>query len=65
MPENANAFDTPITQRIPWAKASLNSDIPLNLDYDDCSMVEAIEEVAKKYPNNIAFDFMGRSTTYR
>ena len=65
MPENANAFDTPITERIPWAKASLNSDIPLNLDYDDCSMVEAIEAVAKQYPNNIAFDFMGRSTTYR
>ena len=65
MPENKNAFDTPITERIPWAKASLNSDIPLNLEYDDCSMVEAIEEVARKYPNNIAFDFMGRSTTYR
>ena len=65
MPENANAFDTPITERIPWAKASLNSDIPLNLDYDDCSMVEEIEAVAKQYPNNIAFDFMGRSTTYR
>ena len=65
MPKKANAFDTPITERIPWAKASLNSDIPLNLDYDDCSMVEAIEEVARKYPNYIAFDFMGRSTTYR
>jgi len=65
MPENTNAFDTPITERIPWAKASLNSDIPLNLDYDDCSMVEAIEKVAKQYPNYIAFDFMGRSTTYR
>ena len=65
MPENTNAFDTPITERIPWAKASLNSDIPLNLDYDDCSTVEAIEKVAKQYPNYIAFDFMGRSTTYR
>ena len=65
MPENTNAFDTPITERIPWAKASLNPDIPLNLDYDDCSMVEAIEKVAKQYPNYIAFDFMGRSTTYR
>ena len=29
MPENKNAFDTPITERMPWAKASLNSDIPL------------------------------------
>ena len=65
MPDKTNAFDTPITERIPWAKASLSSDIPLNLDYDDKTMFEAIEDVARKYPNNIAFDFMGRSTTYR
>ena len=65
MSENKNAFDTPITERIPWAKASLNSNIPLNLEYFDGSMYEALEMIAKQYPNNIAFDFMGRSTTYR
>lgn len=65
MSENRNAFDTPITERIPWAKASLNSNIPLNLEYFDGSMYEAVEMIAKQYPNNIAFDFMGRSTTYR
>lgn len=65
MSENKNAFDTPITERIPWAKASLNSNIPLNLEYFDGSMYEAVEMIAKQYPNNIAFDFMGRSTTYR
>ncbi len=59
------AFDTPITERIPWAKASENSDIPLTLEYFDGSMSDAIEEMAKKYPMSVAFDFMGRSTTYR
>lgn len=62
---NTNAFDTPITERIPWRKASENSDIPLTLDYFDGSMYEALERVAEKYPHAIAFDFMGRSTTYR
>jgi len=63
--ENSQAFDTPITERIPWKKAAESSDIPLNLEYFDGSMFEAVELVAKKYPNAIAFDFMGRSTTYR
>lgn len=28
-------------------------------------MYEAVEKIAAKYPSNVAFDFMGRSTTYR
>ena len=46
---NGNAFDTPITERVPWKKASENSDIPMNLDYFDGSMYEALERVAEKY----------------
>ena len=60
-----NAFDTPITERIPWAKASESSNIPLTLEYKDMTMYEAVEATAQKYPNAVAFDFMGRSTTYR
>ena len=60
-----NAFNTPITERIPWRKASESSNIPLKLDYYDGTMYEAVEKIAKQYPNNIAFDFMGRSTTYK
>ena len=52
-----------ITAKTPW-KSSLG-DIPFSLDYFEGSMYEAIEKIAEKYPNNIAFDFMGRSTTYR
>lgn len=55
----------PITKRIPWKKASKASDIPLTLNYFDGSMFETIENMAKKYPSQIAFDFMGRSTTYK
>ena len=52
-----NAFDTPITERIPWRKASESSNIPLKLDYYDGTMYEAVEKIAKQYPNNVAFDF--------
>ena len=59
------AFKTPITERLPWKKAAENSGLPLTLDYFQGSMYEAVEQIADKYPNNIAFDFMGRPTTYR
>ena len=40
-------------------------DIPATLEYFNGSMFEAVEKIAKQYPNNIAFDFMGKSTTYK
>ena len=52
-----------ITAKTPW-KDHLG-DVPFTLDYFDGTMYEMVEEVAKKYPNNVAFDFMGKSTTYR
>ncbi len=52
-----------ITAKTPW-KDHLG-DVPFTLDYFDGTMYEKVEEIAKKYPNYIAFDFMGRSTTYR
>ena len=39
--------------------------VPMHLEYFDGSMFDAVENMAKRYPNYIAFDFMGRSTTYR
>ena len=60
-----SAFTTPITQRIPWRKAAESSDLPLSLDYYEGTMYEAVEKIATQYPRAIAFDFMGRSTTYK
>ena len=47
----------------PWL-ASLG-DIPSSLVYDRGSLYSAVEKVATQYPNLIAYDFMGRSTSYR
>ena len=39
--------------------------VPLHIDYFEGTMFEAVNAIAEKYPNNIAFDFMGRPTTYK
>ena len=52
-----------ITAKRPWLSSL--GEVPATLDYFQGSMVEAVEKVAAQYPNNIAFDFMGKSTTYK
>lgn len=52
-----------ITAKMPWKDHV--GDVPLHLDYFDGSMFEAVANIAKQYPNNVAFDFMGKSTSYR
>ncbi len=51
------------TVKTPWAEHM--GDVPLHLEYFEGSMFEAVEAVAEKYPSHIAFDFMGKSTTYK
>ena len=52
-----------ITAKTPWAEHV--GDVPLHLEYFEGSMFDAVAEIARKYPDNVAFDFMGKSTTYR
>ena len=52
-----------ITAKTPW-KEHLG-DVPMNLEYFEGSMFEMVEQIAQKYPEQVAFDFMGKSTTYR
>ena len=52
-----------ITAKRPWA--NYVGDVPLNLEYFEGSMFDKVAEVAAKYPDHVAFDFMGRSATYR
>ena len=49
-----------ITAKMPWK--DYVGEVPLYLDYFDGSMFEAVAKIAEAYPNNIAFDFMGKST---
>lgn len=52
-----------ITAKTPWIKNL--GDVPSHLEYFQGSMFEAVKNIADKYPNNVAFDFMGKPTTYR
>ena len=49
--------------RAPWLKNL--GDVPATLEYFQGSMYEAIEKVAQQYPDYVAYDFMGKSTTYK
>ena len=40
-------------------------DVPKTLDYFDGTMYEAAVLIAEKYPQYIAYDFMGKKTTYK
>ena len=51
------------TAKRPWLKSM--GDVPANMDYFQGSMVEMLENNARLYPTNVAFDFMGKSTTYK
>ena len=52
-----------ITAKTPWEPYM--GDVPMHLDYFEGSMVEGVQRIAEQYPNNVAFDFMGKPTTYR
>ncbi len=52
-----------ITAKTPWK--DYLGDVPMHLDYFEGSMFEAVEQIALQYPNAVAFDFMGKPTTYR
>ena len=52
-----------ITAKAPWK--DYLGDVPMHLEYFEGSMFEALEACAKKYPNHVAYDFMGKSTTYK
>ena len=52
-----------VTANTPWA-ASLG-DVPMHLTYFEGTMFDAVAKIADQYPENVAFDFMGKSTTYR
>lgn len=52
-----------VTAKTPWK--DYLGDVPMTLNYFEGSMFEMVEQVAKAYPDYVAFDFMGKPTSYR
>lgn len=51
-----------ITAKTPWA--SCMGEVPMHLNYFDGTMFQMVRQVAEKYPKLMAFDFMGKATSY-
>lgn len=60
--DNASVQTAAKRVKTPWKK--FLGGVPSTLEYFEGSMFKAVEKIAKEYPSGIAFDFMGRSTTY-
>lgn len=52
-----------ITAKTPWK--DYLGDVPMHLDYFEGTMFEAVAKIAETYPEYVAFDFMGKPTTYK
>ena len=52
-----------ITAKTPWAPYV--GELPLHLEYFEGSMFDKVSQIAAEYPDNIAFTFMGKKTSYR
>ena len=48
--------------KTPWAPWM--GEVPMHLEYFQGSMTEMVENVARKYPNVAACEFMGSTTLY-
>ncbi|MDY2919684.1 MAG: AMP-binding protein [Lentihominibacter sp.] len=61
--ENRITFPVPEGVKTPWFDHV--GEIPRHLEYFGGTMYEKVAEIAIRYPNHIAFDFMGRHVTYK
>ena len=49
--------------KAPWLK-SKDPEVPAALTYSELSMCSRVEEMVRRYPDYIAYEFMGKCTTY-
>lgn len=49
----------------PWIKYYDEENIPANIEYPDCSMVDMILKSAEKWPDNVAYSYYGHKVTYK
>ena len=51
-----------ISSTAPWL--AFYGDTPRTIDYPQKTMYQMIQSAAKRFPNNIAYEFQGKKTTY-
>ncbi len=63
--ENEKTITFPVPEKVPAPWLAHRGDLPGRLEYSAGTMYEKVRGVAKAYPSHTAFDFMGKSTSYR
>lgn len=53
------------SKKQPWLEFYEEENIPVNIEYPDCSMVDMIIESAEKWPDNTAYVYYGHKVTYK
>ena len=51
-------------EKKPWLKF-YDEHVPEHIDYPRTSLYNAVFKTSEKYPNSIAYDFMGYESTYK
>lgn len=49
----------------PWLEFYEEENIPSNIEYPDCSMVDMVIQSAEKWPDNVAYTYYGHRVTYK
>lgn len=49
----------------PWLKLYEEENIPANIEYPDCSMVDMVVQSAEKWPDNVAYIYYGHKVSYK
>lgn len=53
------------TKNKPWFKYYEEENIPSQIDFPDCSMVDMVMQTADKYPDNVAYSYYGHKVSYK
>ena len=61
--EHTICFPIPEGVKTPWFQSA--GEVPTTLNYYNGSMIDAVEETAKYYPNFFAYNFFGNKVTYK
>ncbi len=61
--DNMITFPIPEGVKTPWLQYK-DPEVPETLEYSPLTMSGRVHEMVRRYPNHIAYEFMGKETTY-
>jgi len=53
------------TDSRPWLKFYKEDEVPSDIEFPDCSVVDMLIQTAEKWPDNVAYSYYGHKVTYK